>query len=116
MDEKYQLVTGDFKLLKKGDNATTFVAITKPRFSIKNDSELFNNFPNIIQDFIKNCLKIQFKNLIIEKKKDSPCLKNFIKNIQNNIQKYIKSIIILPEENIRKVKIIFIKMNQFIDR
>ena len=63
-DEKYQLVTGDFKLVKKGDNATTFVAITKPRFSIKNDSELFNNFPSIIQAFIKNCLKtVENKNI-----------------------------------------------------
>ena len=29
-------------------------------------------------------------------------MENFIKNIQNNIQEYIKSIIILPEENIRE--------------
>ena len=109
-DEKYQLVTGDFKLVKKGDNATTFVAITKPRFSIKNDSELINIF-NIIQDFIDNCIKIQSNNLISEKKKENPWLENFIKNIQSNIQEYIKSIIILPEENKEKVKIIFIKMN-----
>ena len=32
---KYQLVTGDFNKVKTGDNATSYVAINKPRYSIK---------------------------------------------------------------------------------
>ena len=45
--------------------------------------------------------KNSVQNLISEKKK-KPLVENFIKYIQSNIQEYIKSIIILPEENIRE--------------
>ena len=48
------------------------MAITTPRFSIKNDSEQFNNLPNLIQTFVKDCLEIQYFNLINDKKKGFP--------------------------------------------
>jgi len=101
-NKKYKLVGQDWKELKKGQTATTSVAITTPRFSIKNDSEQFNNLPNIIQTFVKDCLDIQFDNLVNDKKKEYPWLKVFVENIQKNLQEINKPTIIIPEERKRE--------------
>tara|TARA_B110000196_G_scaffold1781_1_gene1625 strand:+ start:73 stop:1332 length:1260 start_codon:yes stop_codon:yes gene_type:complete len=100
-NKKYKLVGQDWKELKKGQTATTSVAITTPRFSIKNDSEQFNNLPNLIQTFVKDCLEIQYFNLINEKKKEYPWLKGFVDNIQKNLQEISKRTLIVPEERKR---------------
>jgi hypothetical protein len=102
-EKKYQLVTfPNLKAVKKGETATSNVAITAPRFSIKNDSEQFENFPNVIQKFVKDCLEIQFMSLINDKKKEYPWLKAFVENIQKSLQEINKSTLIIPEEHERE--------------
>jgi len=100
-NKNYKLVGQDGKELGKGQGATSSVAITTPRFSIKNDSEQFSNLPNLIQTFVKDCLEIQYLNLINDKKKDFPWLKGFVDNIQNNLQDISKRTLIVPEERKR---------------